>query len=59
MSTLKMPEYETTTNNDNGVSYIVEGDVVLKTDTKPEEFWKKVGNAMGSRWSVTKHNRKN
>lgn len=55
MSTLKMADFDTNNNSGNGISYIVEGDIVLQDVNNPAEFWKKVTSTMETRWNVTKN----
>ena len=55
MSSARMADFESKSNNGGGVQYIVEGDIVLEGIDNPAEFWKGVTTAMGNRWNVTKN----
>ena len=56
MATANATEFETEGNGSEGVSYILYGDVNLKTDTSPAKFWSAVSAQMQSRWNTSKHN---
>ena len=56
MATANATEFETEGNGSEGTSYILYGDVNLKTDTSPAKFWTEVGRSMQSRWNTSKHN---
>ena len=55
MSSARMAEFESTSKNDGGVQYIVQGDIVLEGIDDPSKFWQEVTTAMGNRWNVTKN----
>lgn len=58
MATTKLPEYKRLgPDSSGGVSYVVEGNVVLEGVNDPAEFWNSVTNAMTNRWNVTKNQR--
>ena len=54
-STLRPADFESQANKDSGVSYVVEGDVILEDVNDPSNFWNEVTTAMNNRWNVTKH----
>lgn len=55
MATAKATEFERENVDNSGTSYVLYGDVNLKTDTSPEKFWNAVAQTMGSRWNTTKN----
>lgn len=56
MATANATEFETEGNGSEGTSYILYGDVNLKTDTSPAKFWTEISRSMQSRWNTSKHN---
>ena len=55
MSSARMADFETKSNEDSGIQYIVQGDIILEGVEDPAKFWQEVTNAMGNRWNVTKN----
>ena len=55
MSSARMADFETKSNEDGGIQYIVQGDIILEGVEDPAKFWQEVTNAMGNRWNVTKN----
>lgn len=53
--TNKPLDYEKVVDNSKGISYIIQGDVILEDVENPVDFWNEVTKAMGNRWSVTKN----
>lgn len=58
MATSKATEFETEGGSEGDTNYIVQGDIVLKTDTDPGQFWQEVSRSMSRRWNTTKNNRR-
>ena len=57
LATTKLPEYTSTLSQDMGVSYIIQGDVVLENCDDPAQFWNQVMAATHNRYNVTKNKR--
>ena len=51
----KMAEFDRVKSSNNGIQYVVQGDIILEGVDDPAEFWQEVTNAMGNRWNVTKN----
>ena len=58
MATSKATEFETEGGSEGDTNYIVQGDIVLKTDTDPGKFWQEVSRSMSRRWNTNKNNRR-
>ena len=57
LATTKLPEYTSTLSQDMGVSYVIQGDVVLENCDDPAQFWNQVMAATHNRYNVTKNKR--
>ncbi len=57
LATTRMPEYTSTLTQDMGVSYVIQGDVVLENCDDPAQFWNQVMAATHNRYNVTKNKR--
>lgn len=57
LATTKLPEYTSTLSQDMGVSYVIQGDVVLENCDDPAQFWNQVMTATHNRYNVTKNKR--
>lgn len=57
LATTRLPEYTSTLSQDMGVSYVIQGDVVLENCDDPAQFWNQVMAATHNRYNVTKNKR--
>ena len=57
LATTKLPEYTSTLSQDMGLSYVIQGDVVLENCDDPAQFWNQVMAATHNRYNVTKNKR--
>ena len=56
IATLRMPEYESKlVKQDNGIQYVIQGDIILENCDDPAKFWNEVTKQMSNRWNVTKN----
>lgn len=58
MATSKATEFETEGGGNGDTNYVVQGDIILKTDTSPEKFWDEVTKSMNRRWNTSKNNKR-